>query len=362
VAGSGEGIKGPALLKIIFTQSIENNLTGMPSLKELAKIVGVSPTTVSFVLNGKSKEMRISEELTSKIVKTAKEMAYKPNNIAVALRTGQTKIIGLIVEDIANNFFSTLARTIEDEANSFGYKVVYCSTENDDKKGDELINMLLQQRVDGYLITPTAGMYAKIEKLFAQKIPVVLIDRYFEALQSPYVVVDNFDGVANGVTHLIKKGYRKIGFVTVHSDQVQMKERENAFITTLKTHSLFKNKRQVLKLDFSCPKKEAIEKIKDYLRTEKLEAAVFATNYVGINGLQAIKELQLKIPQDLAVVCFDDNEIFDLCTPSITAIQQPIEEIAKVAVKILMGELGVIKKSLKRQVRIPTKMINRESV
>jgi len=93
-----------------------------------------------------------------------------------------------------------------------------------------------------------------------------------------------------------------------------------------------------------------------------LEAAVFATNYVGINGVQAIKELQLKIPQDLAVVCFDDNEIFDLCTPSITAIQQPIEEIAKVAVKILMGELGVIKKSLKRQVRIPTKMINRESV
>lgn len=334
----------------------------MPSLKELAKIVGVSPTTVSFVLNGKSKEMRISEELADRIMQTAKDISYKPNNIAVALRTGQTKIIGLIVEDIANSFFSNLAKTIEDEANFYGYKVVYCSTENDDKKGQELINMLSQQRVDGYLIAPTAGMLENVKGLLSANMPLVLIDRYFEKLSSPYVVVDNFDGIVNGVTHLVKKGYKKIGFVTVDSNLVQMTDRQNAFIETVKKHGIFKNKQQILKLDFSSSKKDAVDKIKIYLVKEKLDAVVFATNYVGINGLQAIKELKLNIPKDLAVVCFDDNELFDLCTPTITAIQQPVEEIAKAAVKILMGELGVIKKAIKKQVRISTKMIYRESV
>jgi LacI family transcriptional regulator len=339
---------------------IENR--SMPSLKELAKIVGVSPTTVSFVLNGRSKEMRISQELSDKIMQTAKDMSYKPNNIAVALRTGQTKIIGLIVEDIGNSFFSNLAKTIEVEANYYGYKLVYCSTENDDKKGQELINMLSQQRVDGYLIAPTLGMQENIKGLIKAGMPLVLIDRYFEKITCPYVVVNNFDGIVNGVSHLIKKGYQKIGFVTVDSKLIQMTDRQNAFIETMKAHKLLKSRQQILQLEFSDSKADAVEKIKVFLRAEKPDAVVFATNYVGISGLQAVKELKLRIPDDLAVVCFDDNELFDLCTPTITAIQQPVEEIAKAAVKILMGELGVIKKSAKKQIRIPTKMIYRESV
>jgi len=334
----------------------------MASLKELARIVGVSPTTVSFALNGRSKEMRISEELTSRILKAAEETGYRPNNIAVALRTGQTKIIGLIVEDIANHFFSTLAKTIEEEANLFDYKVVYCSTENDDEKGEGLLDMLQQQQVDGYLITPTSGMRNKIGKLINRKIPLVLIDRYFEDMECPHVMVNNFEGIVKGVNLLIKKGYKKISFITPDLDLMQMKEREKGFIAALEKQHFYKSKKQILKVDYKDGgKKEAIEKIKTYLKTESPEAVVFATNYIGIHGLQAIKELKLKIPDDLAVICFDDNEVFDLCTPSITAISQPIEDIARTAVKILMGELGVTRKSAKKLVRIPTEIINRES-
>lgn len=334
----------------------------MSSLKELASIVGVSPTTVSFVLNGREKEMRISEEVANKILKAAKEMSYRPNNIAVALRTGQTKIIGLIVEDIGNNFFSTLAKTIEEELSAYDYRVVYCSTENQPKKAEELIAMLQRQQVDGYLLTPSDGMGSRIAELVKKKIPVVQIDRYFEKLACPYVMVDNYGGVVQGVTHLINKGKKNIGFVTVDLDLVQMKERENGFIDTLKKYKLPNKKGQLLKFDYKFDKENSIKAIREYLQSQTLDAVVFSTNYVGIAGLQAIKDLGLKIPGDLAVVCFDDNELFSFCTPTITAIQQPIQAIARSAVKILMGELGVIRKAAQKQVRIPTKIIYRESV
>lgn len=334
----------------------------MASLKELALKVGVSPTTVSFVLNGREKEMRISEEVTNKIRKAAQEMSYQPNNIAVALRTGQTKIIGLIVEDIGNHFFSTLAKTIEEELNAYDYQVVYCSTENQHNKGGELIAMLQRQQVDGYLLTPSSGMAPRIAELVKKEIPVVQIDRYFEKSSCPYVMVDNYGGIVQGATHLISKGKKKIGFVTVDLDLVQMKERENGYIDTLKKHKLPLKKGQLLRLDYTFTKEEMVNAIREYLQAFELDAIMFSTNYVGIAGLQAIKDLKIEVPGELAVICFDDNELFNLCTPTITAIQQPIQAIAKSAVKILMGELGVIRKTANKQVRIPTRIIFRESV
>jgi LacI family transcriptional regulator len=334
----------------------------MSSLKELALMVGVSPTTVSFVLNGREKEMRISQEVTDKILEAARKVSYQPNNIAVALRTGQSKIIGLIVEDIGNNFFSTLAKTIEDELSTYDYRVVYCSTENQSGKGNELINMLQRQQVDGYLITPSSGMGLRIAELLKKKIPVVQIDRYSEKLDCPYVMVDNYGGIEQGVTHLINKGKKKIGFVTVDLDLVQMKEREKGFTETLKKHRLSLKKGQLLKLDYTLEKAAAVNAIGQYLQGYQPDAVIFSTNYVGISGLQAIKDLHIRIPEELAVICFDDNELFSLCTPTITAIQQPIQSIARSAVKILMGELGVTRRSAQKKVRIPTKIIYRQSV
>ncbi|RYZ48714.1 MAG: LacI family transcriptional regulator, partial [Chitinophagaceae bacterium] len=126
----------------------------MVSIKDIAKAVGVSPAAVSLVLNGKAKQSRISDDLSAKIEAAALQMGYRPNRVAIGLRTGKSKTLGLIIENIANNFFSTLAKTVEDEARKFGYNVVYCSTENDPVRGSEMVQMLYNQQVDGYLITP----------------------------------------------------------------------------------------------------------------------------------------------------------------------------------------------------------------
>ncbi|HEY1202823.1 MAG TPA: LacI family DNA-binding transcriptional regulator, partial [Niastella sp.] len=128
------------------------------SIKDIAKQAGVSPTTVSFVLNGKAKEKRISDQVSKKILKIANKLKYKPNQLARGLRTGKTKTLGLIVEDIANNFWANVAKVVEDEADKHGYKVLYGSTEDNSEKARGLLEVLKYRQVDGYIITPTKNM------------------------------------------------------------------------------------------------------------------------------------------------------------------------------------------------------------
>ncbi|MBZ4192279.1 LacI family DNA-binding transcriptional regulator [Niabella beijingensis] len=332
----------------------------MISLKTFAKLVGTSPSTVSFVLNGRAEEMRISKAVSNRILQKARELSYRPNTIAVALRTGQTKVIGLIVEDIANQFFSSLARTIEEELNTFDYKVVYCSLKNHHKKEADLVQLMKHQRVDGFLVTPTAEMELSLRDIDINKTPVVQIDRYLPELHYPYVLVDNYKGIVSGADYLVKKGKKKIGLITVGIDLVQMKDRETAFVDTLTRSKLAAD--LVLRVPYNSADIDTIRLIQDFLALHVPDAILFTTNYLGISGLKAIRNLQLRVPEQLSVLCFDDNIMFDLLSPSVTAIRQPVASIAQTAVRILMGELGVIDKVEKRMVLMEPQIIFRESV
>lgn len=333
----------------------------MVSLKDIAKKAGASPSTVSFVLNGKDKEMRISAELAEKIRKVAQTEGYQPNQIAVSLRTGKSKIIGLMVDAISGNFFASLARIIESEVESQGYKVIYCSTGNDTQKGRDLIKMFHQYHVDGYLIIPSAGMDKDIETLMLQKKPLVLMDSYFPGTVAPYVLVDNFNGISKGVKYLLKKGYKKIGFVCNDVELVQMKERKKAFTETMKQNNNPVKKNWVLQTGYNSPKEEVTKQITAFIQQVKPEAILFGANYLGVCGLESISNLGLKIPDDIAVLCFDDHEVFKIYPPGITSIKQPVEEIAKTAIDILMGEMKIKKKVKKNQVQIEATLIERAS-
>jgi LacI family transcriptional regulator len=310
------------------------------SLKDIARIAGVSPSTVSFVLNGKAKQMRISETLATRIVEVAKKEGYHPNPVAVSLRTGKSQILGLIVETISGNFFASLSRIIEEEAARFGYKIVYTSTENNRQKGKELIGMLSQRQVDGYIITPTPGMEQDIKELIADNKPVVLMDSYFPGIDVPHVLVNNYAGVMKGMAHLIEKGYRRIGFVTVDLDLVQMEERLKAYHDSMHKADLSTDN-LVLRLKYEDDKEIGIQQVTSFIQnTPDLEAVFFATNYLGLLGLESIHRLGLKLPDDLAMICFDDHDVFRLYPPGITCIRQPAEEIAKTALELLMDQLG----------------------
>lgn len=333
------------------------------SIRDIARQAGVVPSTVSFVLNGKAKQMRISDKVAERIKALAEETGYSPNRTAVSLRTGKSHILGLIVEDISNVFFATLAKTIEEEAYALGYKIVYCSTENDDKKGSELIRMLSRQQVDGFLITPSNGMRKEVDRLIEERKPVVLMDRYFTDSRIPFIMVDNYGGVKKGLEHLFSRGYRKIGFVSVDLDEIQMKERERAYREILAAHGVEVDEGMILLLDYDQKAEDSINAICKYIteRTD-LDGIFFGTNYVGVHGLQSVRRCGIRVPEDLALVCFDDHDIFQLFSPAITVVEQPIENIGRTAVQILVKQLENQKHSPgDLQLFLDTRLIERSS-
>lgn len=331
------------------------------SIKDIAKQAGVSPTTVSFVLNGKAKEKRISEQVSKKIQKIAARLKYKPNQLARGLRTGKTKTIGLIVEDIANNFFATLARVVEDEADKYGYKVLYGSTEDNTEKARGLLEVLKYRQVDGYIITPTKNLDKEIELLQEAAKPLVLMDRYFPHLKSHYVVLNNFKGAYDATTHLIKQGYKKIAIVTLASDQTQMKDRLDGYTAALKEHKLSFSKSMVKRLPFDLDRESYNEEIKKFLTSIKgLDAVFFATNYLGISGIECIRSLGWAIGKEIGLVGFDDHDLFRLHSPSITCVSQPIAEIGKQIVELLMKELNH-PSDTQQKIILPPVLVERES-
>ena len=192
------------------------------SIHDIATHLKVSTSTVSFVLNGKAEEMRISDAVADKIKKYAEEVSYRPNLIAKSLRTGKSKIIGMMVEDISDPFFAGIARGIERIAYQQGYKIFFASTENITSKAKELVKVFRERQVDAYIIAPPPEFSSEIQSLLVDGKPLVLFDRYYPELTTNNIIVDNYDGAFKATSYFHNEGCRYIGFITLDSDQWQM--------------------------------------------------------------------------------------------------------------------------------------------
>ncbi len=330
------------------------------SIKDIAKLSNASITTVSFALNGKG---RISETTRERILDIAKKNGYNANRLAVGLRTGVSKVIGLIVENIDGQLFGIVAKIIEQEAEKFGYTLIYCSTNNNVQKGKQAIKMLSQQLVDGYIITPLKGLEEDVCDLIANKKPVVLIDGYFPDLEIPYVMVDNANSIMNGIRCFVEGGYKNIAFVTKDIDLIPLNERLVGFKDALKRHQVKVQNKHILKLPNNVSEDDYISLIKSFLlKNKSIDAIFFATNYFGILGLKSLKELNIRIPEDIAVISFDDNELFNLYPPGITSIKQPTYEIGKFAIELLLSQIANDRIDIsKLNVLLPSVVIKRGS-
>ncbi|PWA06076.1 LacI family DNA-binding transcriptional regulator [Flavobacterium laiguense] len=309
------------------------------TIKDIANEAGVSISTVSFVINDKGEKMGISAVVIKKVQDIAEKLHYRPSMIASSLRTGKTRSIGLIVEDISNQFFSDLARIIEDEAKRIGYRVFYCSTGNDDERSEELIQSLLQANVDGFIITPTNKLEKSIERLLTLKKPVVLVDRYFPGQNVSHVVMDNYEGAYSATKFLIEKGCSNIALVNNTVGMIQMQLREDGYKDALNEHKKY-NESLILRLDFESSEERRISDIVDFFqKNPAIDAVLFLANYMGLAGLQAFRKMGLRIPEDLSVISFDDHDSFRLHSPTITVVAQPIKEIAEETIKLLMDQM-----------------------
>lgn len=329
------------------------------SIKDIAKQLNISITSVSFVINGRAKEKNISDALTKKVLDLVAELNYQPNTLATSLRTGKTRIIGFLVDDISEPFFSGIAKRIDEIASELGYKILFSSTRNDTKKAIELLQIFKDRHVDGYIMALPEGLEDEVKKLIATDAPVVLFDRYVQDVASDYVIVNNRDSTAQATAHLIDNGYQNIAFITIDSNQQQMLDRLSGYEETIAKHKL---RSFVKKINYS-GSATSIKEMAEFLEANKdLDAVIFSANYISLDGLRTLRAMKLRIKKDLAVVSFDDFEILEFCDPPVTAIAQPLEAIAEHIMKVLMDRLKAASNDKKyNEVVVPTVFNIRES-
>ena len=329
------------------------------SIKDIAEKVGVSTALVSYVMNGKEKEKRVGAEVVKKIRETASEMNYVPNQIARSLRKGNTKTLGLILADIANPFFGTLARVVEDEASKYGFTVIIGSSdENCDKLG-ALVDTFYTRQVDGYLIVPTEGAMPHISKLLKNNEPVVLVDRYFKELDVNYVLLDNYAATFEATLYLIEKGYKRIGMVAHKSELVHMQERVRGYCAAMTSGNLA-NEIWVEHVRYDHAQNDTRKVLEKMTKGEvKVDAVILATNSLSVNSLYYFKEANLKIPADFGIIGFDGNEVFDFFYSPLTYISQPVDEMGKEAVRMIIDQINGSRKTV--QVKLKHQLIMGQS-
>lgn len=330
------------------------------ALKDIAKKVGVSIATVSYVLS-KGDESGVSVEMSKKIKKVAKELNYQPNQIAKSLKSGRTFTIGLIVADISNPFFAQIARIAEDTAAKLGYTIIFGSSDENADKSWSLIQFFRNRQVDGFIIVPTEGSEEQIKYLKDQKIPFVLVDRYFSQIPTNYVATDHYKAAYKAVSRLIETGNTKIGIVAYTNPLNHMTKRIEGSFAAMNDHDLEINENWLKKLDFSNVEIETKKAIDNLLVVKNPVDAIFFTTYrLAIFGLLYIKQLGYNVPDDVAVIGFDSGEAYDFHYAPVSHVQQPLTELGRNAVKILIDQITNPDR-VKKQIDLEAKLVIRKS-
>jgi LacI family transcriptional regulator len=331
------------------------------SLKDIALKAGVSTALVSYVLNGKEKESRVGKDIAIKIRAIAQEFKYQPNHVAKSLRSGTTKTIGLIIADISNPFFSNIARIVEDEAKKQGYTVIFGSSDENHEKSADLFNVMINRQVDGFIIVPAENSEQQISDLIDNSIPFVLLDRHFPGIKTDYVAIDNFKASFTAVEHLVNGGYQKVAMIAYVSEQFHMKERINGYKAVFDAKNLLFQERWLKRIAFNRIDEEIQAAIDDLVYADQpVEAMIFATYSLAISGLKYINKIGLKVPNDIAVVSFGQADAFDLYYCPITYLRQPMAELGKTAVDLLLNKFKNPEAQI-QQVIMEAQLITRDS-
>jgi LacI family transcriptional regulator len=330
------------------------------SLKDIAQKVGVSTALVSYVLN-KKKEGKIGKETVQKVLAAAKELNYRTNYIAKSLKTKKTFTIGLIVADISNPFSSNLARIIEDEAEKNDYNVIFGSSDESAEKSWKLINILLDRQVDGLIISGVEHSDEHIRYLVENDIPFVLVDRYFPAIKASYIAIDNYKSAYEAVKHLVETGRKRIGVIAHETTLTHLQERIRGYSAALKDSKLPAKKTWVKKINMKEISRANVENaMKELLSlSEPVDAILFLSNTLASHGLKYLNTIELSVPEDLAIIAFDESDAADVFYAPVTCVKQPLKKMGEEATKILLDNIEKNNKVV--QIHMQAELVVRKS-
>ncbi len=329
------------------------------TLETIAGRTGFSTSTVSRVLSGKSKDGRISEKTAETIRKAAEETGYTPNILAQNLRKGRTFTIGLVVPDISNPYFAEITSVIVAEAKRNGYTTIVTDTMENEAAQNDSVCALVSRKVDGMIIVPCGSDPKFLEEINEHTTPVILVDRYFENSRLPYVSTNNRQGGFDGTNILLRSGHRKIACIQGNHASVPNRRRLEGYRSALRKAGLEEEER-IVGNDFTV--QNGYIETKLLLESPDRPTAIFAlSNTIGLGAIRAIREAGLRIPEDISIVSFDNNVYLDYLIPAVTRIGQRVEEMGRMAVKLLLESIRGSHK-LCSQIELSTENILRESV
>ncbi|KOF58154.1 MULTISPECIES: LacI family DNA-binding transcriptional regulator [Clostridium] len=322
----------------------------MATIKDVAQLAGVAVTTVSRVLNNKG---YISEETRKKVNDAMENLNYQPNEVARSLYRKKSNIIGLIIPDVSHPFFAKLTNYIEYYAYENGYKILLCNSYKDKIKEKDYINMLKRNQVDGIIMgshTLETSEYSK------QKLPIITFDRNLSG-NIPFITSDNYKGGSLATKLLIKKGCKKLAHISGTLElNTPANKRYNAFIDIVKEE----------KVDFVV-KQTKLDTFENYIKLVRnifeehpdIDGIFASSDMIAASVIQVANSIGKEITKDLKIVGYDDIDIASLIVPQITTIRQPLEEMGKMAVKLLIDQING--KDVKTENILPIKLIERKT-
>jgi LacI family transcriptional regulator, galactose operon repressor len=331
-----------------------------PTLSEVARRAGVGTTTVSRVINGGH---RVSPDTLQRVQRAIEALGYVPNQAARILKGYRTRTVGLIIPSIADPFFSECAEAIQAVARANDSLLIVTTTQNDPRAEIDNINVLMEHRADGLIIAPANSNSQVLGQVMdTLAIPVVSIDRPIAQSTVPAVVADNFRGAAIATQHLIDHGYKRILCLTGESTLYTIRERILGYSRTMQTAGL-----EVL-LDTSVKDYRSAEyAIESFLSAANPPDAIFTLkNSTTIFAFESLQKFNVAIPGSLALLGYDDFELASTVRPSISVVEQPIEEIARVAAEALFDRLlgnrnGAMRPAKPRQITLDVRLVPRSS-
>ncbi len=325
------------------------------TIKDVALAAGVAVSTVSRVINDSG---YVSRESRQRVLKAVEDLHFQPSRAARSLATGRTGTVALVLPDITNPFFPALARGVEDAASAEGYTVILCNTDNDPAQEAMYANLLRQQRVDGVVLTACSLNNRDLWSQLTERIPVVLTDRRLEGIIDDSVSVDNVAGAYLAVRQLVALGHRQIGLIGGPPGLSTTEDRQRGYEQALHEAGLEADERLMRSGDFRYAS--------GYARMRELAehhiTAVFAVNdMMAIGAIRAVEDAGRRVPDDVAVVGFDDILMASMVKPGLTTVAQPTYQMGVMAVDRLLERMRTDAPGEPRQVVLEPTLVVRDS-
>jgi len=329
----------------------------IPTIRDVAERAGVAPITVSRVINNSG---YVSPDTRARVEAAIAELQYLPNTLASSFRWRRTRVLALILTDITNPFWTTVARGVEDVANQHAFNVILCNTDEDEHKQMAYVRVLLQKRVDGFLLVPTQGAPEAAQLIQRRNVPLVVLDRLIAGVQVDVVRGDSEGGAYVLTQRLIAQGHRRIAMLSGPRHISTATQRVEGYQRAMNEAGLAVGDELVHYGDYS--QTGGYWTAKKVLALVPRPTALFAANnFIALGALRAVREAGLRVPEDVSLVCFDDTPIWADPDPFLTVAAQPAYLMGQRATELLLARLSGQVPPEPREVILPVEIVVRRS-